>query len=392
MGSKGQQCVARNCRAPVNAAAPERQPGKRKARVALVTEVDFWLAGAGHRARIQALVRHLSQHVALTVVVPLVLQGAQRAQIAAVVPHAGLVSLGLPAQVTLDAALTRLQAFFEHTPQDACIIEYLSLGWLRRAIPRGVLTLVDTHDVASSRDADFLRFGQQPAWPTIDAAQERARLSLFDRVLAICQPDAEVFAEWVGAERVVLVPHAVGQAPQVVRPVARRVLFVGSAYAPNLLGLRWFMDTVWPRVAAAGLTLDVVGTAGLTLSRPLPDSVIVHGIVPDLEPAYAAADLCVNPVRFGSGLKIKTVEALAHGRPLITTTHGMRGLEPWAGRAFVVADSVAEFAQALVDLIWRQYARARLATEGLSLVKSDFSPDVCYGPLLKELDALVEAS
>ena len=58
----------------------------------------------------------------------------------------------------------------------------------------------------------------------------------------------------------------------------------------------------------------------------------------------------------------------------------------------MVADSVAEFAQALVDLIWRQYARARLATEGLSLVKSDFSPDVCYGPLLKELDALVEAS
>ena len=376
----------------MSAAAAGPQPGKRKARVALVTEVDFWLAGAGHRARIQALVRYLSQHVALTVVVPLALDGPQRAQFAAVVPHAVLASLGLPAQATLAAALSSLQSFFAQSAQDACIVEYLSLGWLRRAIPPGVFTLVDTHDVASRRDADFLRFGQQPAWPTIDAAQERARLALFDRVLAICRPDAEVFAGWVGAERVVLVPHAVAQAPQVVRPVARRVLFVGSAYAPNLLGLRWFMDTVWPRVAAAGLTLDVVGMAGLVLSRPFPDSVAVRGIVADLEQAYAAADLCVNPVRFGSGLKIKTVEALAHGRPLITTTHGMRGLEPWAGRAFLVADTADAFAHALVNLVWRQPARARLASEGLSLVQSDFSPDVCYGPLLKELDALVDAS
>ena len=277
---------------------------KPKTRVALITEVDFWLIGAGHRTRIQAL--------------------------------------------------------------------------------------VDTHDVASQRDADFLQLGHQPAWQTIDAAQERRRLAVFDRVLAICQPDADVFAAWLGAGRVLLVPHAMAENGQVLRAVAARILFVGSAYLPNLIGLRWFPEFVWPRAAAAGLTLDVVGAAGLMLAKPYPHAVQVHGVVADLEQAYAAADICINPVRFGSGLKIKTVEALAYGRPLLTTAHGMRGLQAFEGRAFLVADTADEFAATLLDLASRPPERARLAGEALRLIRADFSDEACYGLLPAELAALVE--
>ena len=363
-----------------------------KTRVALVTEVDFWLAGAGHRARIQALVRYLGAHVELTVVIPVALEASQKAAFSRAVPGCSLVCLGLPARVSMGDALARLQVFFDRSPQQACIIEYLSLGWMRAAIPPGVMVLVDTHDVASQRDADFIQSGQQPAWQTIDGTQERRRLAVFDRVLAICQPDADVFAAWLGPERVMLVPHAMAPNGQLVRPVAARVLFVGSAYVPNQIGLRWFLESVWPHVAAGGLTLDVVGAAGLMLARPLPPAVEVHGVVADLGHAYAAADICINPVRFGSGLKIKTVEALAYGRPLLTTAHGMRGLQACAGRAFLVADTAEEFATTLLELASRPLERARLADEALRLVRSDFSDEACYGPLLATLNGIPKPS
>lgn len=363
---------------------------KPKTRVALITEVDFWLFGAGHRSRIQALVRYLCAHVELTVVIPVALEATQRTAFSKAFPQCSMVCLELPARVSMGDALARLQVFFARSPQHACIVEYLSLGWLRAAVPPGVLTLVDTHDVASQRDADFLQLGHRPAWQTIDQTQERARLAVFDRVLAICQPDADVFAAWLGAGRVLLVPHAMAENAQVVRPAAARVLFVGSSYLPNLVGLRWFIEFVWPRVAEAGLTLDVVGAAGLMLAKPHPDAVQVHGVVADLGQAYAAADICINPVRFGSGLKIKTVEALAYGRPLVTTAHGMRGLQAFEGRAFLVADTAAEFAVTLIDLASRPLERARLADEGLRLIRAAFSDAACYGSLRAELVALTE--
>jgi len=109
--------------------------------------------------------------------------------------------------------------------------------------------------------------------------------------------------------------------------------------------------------------------------------------VPDLGAAYAAADLCINPVRLGGGLKIKTVEALAHGRPLVTTSHGARSLEADAGRAFVVADDSPALVAAVHRLVDRPDEAAALSQAALALAQRRFGDDACYGPLLQALNA-----
>lgn len=358
-------------------------------RVVLVTEVDFWNGGAGHRARILALVRYLAARLQLSVVLPTPIDDLQRARCEVACPGLELTSLALPARVTMAQALLAMRSFFAARPQQACIIEYLSLGWLLQAVPAGVSTLVDTHDVASQRDADFMRAGRQPPWALTTSAQERARLALFDRVIAISAPDAAQFSQWLGAERVLLAPHAHEARPQPFREQAHNLLFVGSGYAPNRDGLAWLLSEVWPRLQTTTARLDVVGDAGQALAgHVLPPMVHLHGQVTELEAAYREADLCLNPVQYGSGLKIKTVEALAHGRALVCSPHGARGLEAWAGQAFVVADGTAQFAAAIDQLLADAARRRQLAVSALQVVCNSFNADACYGPLLKALSAL----
>jgi Glycosyl transferases group 1 len=354
-------------------------------RVAMLTTVDFWNPSSGHRARILNLVRFLAPHVELTVVSPVALAPDAQGRVSRLAPGVRLHALALPTRGNMRDALVAVAAFFRAQPQQACIVQFLSLAWLRAAVPPGVQTLLDTHLVAGQHDRDVQRIGAGPKGSAITDEQEKTQLARFDRVIAICQPDADTFASWLGAERVLLAPHAQPVQALPVRPVLKRLMMVGGDYAPNHEGLRWFLSDVWPRLASRGLELHVVGAVGPAIGLESGPGIVVHGTTEDLSAHYAAADLCINPVRHGGGLKIKTVEALAHGRALVATSHGARSLESQAGQAFLVADDGAGFAAAIGSLIDHPELAARLASTGAALAEARFGAQACYGPLLRYL-------
>jgi len=356
--------------------------------VAMLTTVDFWRHSSGHRARILALVQTLALHVELTIVSPVAFESGAHALVARLAPGVKLVQLALPVRGNMRDALLAFAAFFRARPQQACIVQFLSLAWMRQAVPIGVLTLLDTHAVAGQHDRDVERIGASPQGAAITDEQEMQQLQRFDRVLAICQPDADTFTRWLGAERVLLVPHAQPLHTHPRRRELRQLLMVGGDYAPNHEGLRWFLAEVWPRLAGRGLSFHVVGEVGPAHGLKSGDSVVVHGRVDDLAAHYAAADLCINPVQHGGGLKIKTVEALAHGRPLVACSHGVRSLEAHSGRAFLVADEGAAFAAAIERLIADPDEAQRLAQAGSALAAAQFGAEACYGPLLRYLRRL----
>ena len=83
----------------------------------------------------------------------------------------------------------------------------------------------------------------------------------------------------------------------------------------------------------------------------------------DLGAVYDLADLVVNPVRAGTGLNIKSIEALGRGMPMVTTPSGARGLEAGAGTAFLVADAPADLADAVVRVLVDPTIAERLSGE-----------------------------
>ena len=154
------------------------------------------------------------------------------------------------------------------------------------------------------------------------------------------------------------------------------LLFVGALdYEPNAEAVSWFVEEVWPVVLAgrADARLRVVGRGGEALGR-LVDApgVELLGAVSDLGPELERADISIVPVRFGSGTRLKVVEALANHIPVVTTTAGCEGIDVVDGRTALIADDPTSFAGAVLRLVADGSLRQGLADGGRALF------DDCY--------------
>jgi polysaccharide biosynthesis protein PslH len=153
-----------------------------------------------------------------------------------------------------------------------------------------------------------------------------------------------------------------------------RLLFIGSgSYRPYEVGLSWFVKHVFTQLAQARPTsFDVVGEPP---RHPVQaPGVVYHGRVPRVLPYYEQAHVVVVPVFAGSGTRLKIVEAMAHGRPVISTELGAQGLPIAPGQHYLPAEDAPSFInqlQRVGEILERPHElegmlrRARLAVEPL---------------------------
>jgi glycosyltransferase involved in cell wall biosynthesis len=138
---------------------------------------------------------------------------------------------------------------------------------------------------------------------------------------------------------------------------APEFVFLGLLSLPhNDDGLQSFLRTVWPLVLTKmpDAHLRVIGrdaTSGLLeLAAEIWNSVTIEGYVPDLNDALDQAAALVNPLRFGSGIKLKVFEALGRSLPVVSTEVGAEGIESGPGTGVLIANEPAETADLLCAL------------------------------------------
>ncbi|OZV83959.1 hypothetical protein CA850_04840 [Micromonospora echinospora] len=170
-------------------------------------------------------------------------------------------------------------------------------------------------------------------------------------------------------------------------PHERELVWLGSfAYEPNLVGLRRFLSEGWPRLAAAGHTLDLVGSG---LTGPVRATLARHpgvrvlGYVDDLRPVLARSRAAVVPLWSGAGVKLKTLTLLAHAVPVFATPVGAEGVPPsaavrLAGTPAALAERILGTAPADLDA---------MAAEAVRLVRDRFSADRFATDLVDSLTA-----
>jgi glycosyltransferase involved in cell wall biosynthesis len=190
----------------------------------------------------------------------------------------------------------------------------------------------------------------------------RLRAFLPDLAIAVspCGVDAEHFR-----------PDAVSPALPV------DLLFVGNfIHPPNEDAVRFLVRDVLPRLGRPA-RLRIVGHAMPEALERLVRAAggEVAGSVPDVRPHLAAARIVVAPVRFGTGMRGKVLEALAMARPVVTTSLGAEGLGARDGDDLLVADTPADVAQAIDRLRGDDALAAGVAASGRALVTSRFRWD-----------------
>lgn len=206
---------------------------------------------------------------------------------------------------------------------------------------------------------------------------ERRALAEADRTVAVSGVDAERFRRDFGVERVEVVENGVDTAffrPGATPRTPGRMLFLGSLdWRPNLDGVTRLLDDVFPAVRAAepDATLALVGrNPPAWLRRRAADmpGVALHGDVPDVRPFLADCSLMVVPLRIGGGSRLKILEALAAGVPVVSTRVGAEGLCLEAGRDLTVSEDNDTLAAALVAALRQPGVMARQAASGRARV------------------------
>lgn len=258
-----------------------------------------------------------------------------------------------------DAEIRRLHAAHRF---DVVLVEYVYFSRALKLFDDGVLKLIDSHDVFSNRYKQYLDNNEIPVYFSMSAKDEARALDRADVVIAI-QPHEEEYFRKITKSKVLTIGHLVHVRRGAAAAKARNVLFVGSPTTVNVNAVAYFTDEVLPIIRSKYPDVKFIVAGKICQKVPNRREYVKLGEMPDLTPAYDIADIVVNPRRFGSGLSIKSIEALSFGKPLVATPSGCSGMEDGANKAFVLAHTPDELAAGVVRLLdepatYRAYSEA----------------------------------
>ena len=153
------------------------------------------------------------------------------------------------------------------------------------------------------------------------------------------------------------------------------VAVLGSTgWRPNEDGIAWLVTEVWPRVRAQlpAASLHVFGAFDATTTTA--PGVVRHAAPPDSSAAFPRGAICAVPLRYGSGVRMRILEAWARGIAVIATPEAARGLDARDGHELLIAGSAAEFAAAVRKLAADRDACAALIAAGRARLRSAHDP------------------
>lgn len=287
---------------------------------------------------------------------------------------------------------------FEHTFDVVQIegIELASYGFLAQQW-RGVhapAIVFDDHNAEYVLQRRALETDRRhpKRWPAaIYSLLQWRRLAEYERrvcrtasaVLAVSRTDALALGALAADIRPVVVPNGVDveryrpYQPDVLSLQHPAVVFTGKMdFRPNVDAMLWFHRQVWPRVLAQMPEAHayVVGKNPHPRLAPLmaDATVTVTGHVPDIMPYFGGADVYVVPLRIGGGTRLKVLEAMSAGLPIVSTTLGIEGIDLVPGEHAVLADRPAEYADAVVALLHNPERARALGTAARRLAAEHY--------------------
>ena len=307
-------------------------------------------------------------------------------------------------EVTIDVRLADIQDMFcptwfssevgriiDNVKPDVVLSEYALMG---RALVSsqytGFLKIIDTHDVFSQLKESLSQQGvSESGGLYLTVAEETFLLQRADVVLAIQKTEKSLLEKLVPDCDVLVTPMDL-DIPEASHTdqVLGRVLIVGSDNAYNVEGAKHFIEVVWPLVKSdcPDATLHVVGKLSARLQTD-DLSIRLLGYVDSISDEYLAASVVVNPCLHGTGLKIKTIEALSWSKAHVGWPVSADGIRELGTLPYVVAQDELSFAQAVLDFLEDDSLRADHEAKSYEFALGHFSPDAVYGPLSDRIAA-----
>lgn len=211
---------------------------------------------------------------------------------------------------------------------DIAIVNYAFLSQALNCVPKKTLKILDTHDRLSDRKAILVENNLEPEFFYTSVEEERIALERADLILAIKDEEREFF-HTITNKPVMTLGHL--EEPNFVKrhvtaDRALRLGFLGSDNPINRENLNRFLKIALPIFDAAEVDIEVVVAGSISRFFETGPKVRVIGRVGELREFYEEVDVCINPFEFSTGLKIKVVEGLSYGVPVVGTLNAFEGI------------------------------------------------------------------
>ena len=231
-----------------------------------------------------------------------------------------------------------------------------------KTLPVGVKKCIFLHDALKMY---FFETRMINCFDMLFVTSERERLKLLKR-----NPDLhiEVAPNGVDCDKIQKLPISNN----------REILFVGAMnYLPNVDGVMFFVKEILPllRHKFTNITFRVVGKSPSREIRKLNSQpgITITGEVDNLEPYYRHCALCIVPLRSGGGTRLKVIEAMAYGRPVVSTSIGCEGIDVQHEKNILIADGPVEIFHAISRVLYQPNLVDFLVTNARSLVEEKYS-------------------
>jgi glycosyltransferase involved in cell wall biosynthesis len=247
----------------------------------------------------------------------------------------------------LTVALKRsFEKILKTNTYDYIIISYVQCADLvsDKKLIKNAKTIIDTHDFITAQFKDKRRFNLG-----VTFEDEIKRLNLFDEVWAISPEEQYVFNQFCKSP-VRLISIMMDEPASALAPITEKkydIIYVASDNVHNIRAARWFFEKVYPLIP--GARICVIGK----INEYISDNRDVERIpfVKHLEPYYYDSKIAICPMFSGTGVKIKVVEALSFGLPVVCNLRGTDGLPNKINNGCLVSDDPVEFAQNIKKLL-----------------------------------------
>jgi glycosyltransferase involved in cell wall biosynthesis len=297
----------------------------------------------------------------------------------------------------LDAAVRRL---LEDSEFDAIHLNHLDAALYLQGSRKPAVVVLDEHNIVSnqafttlaSEKRGLVRLLLKMELPKLRRA-EGLHATTASHVLVCSPEDQRHLKKFAPAANSFVVPNGVDLDhfgmldPTHARPGT--LLFIGAMdYEPCDRAMRHFCSHILPvlRRHAPDARIVIVGrnpSSALQRIAELDAGIILTGRVPDVRKAAATAQVFVVPLLSGSGTRLKILEAMAMGIPIVTTSVGLEGIAAIHGQHCLVADEPEAFAAAVNEVLCNEVLARRLALAARRLVENQYGWEACIGALLK---------
>lgn len=199
---------------------------------------------------------------------------------------------------------------------------------------------------------------------------ERKLLKLFDKIICISEQDKKILSKFLSPHKLFILPPFVFKKRLIPKAIISQLLFVANLnWYPNVIALQWFCKNVLSHLPE--IELIVIGAIGKRYKSYFRrfSNCHIKGYVPDLDKFFIGKMyIFIMPITIAQGIRLKALDALARGFPIVSTTKAMYGLRVQPGLHYLEANTPQQFIFQIRRLIKNPLLVKRLRQAGYTYV------------------------